>query len=48
MKNQAVSAWEQYKKLMADMDAAAMEKRLTAVIAKDVDTALSGVVRKRK
>jgi hypothetical protein len=25
-----------------------MEKRLTAVIATDVDTALSGVVRKRK
>ncbi len=48
MKNQAVSAWEHYKKLMSDMDAAAMEKRLTAVIAKDVDTALSGVVRKRK
>jgi hypothetical protein len=44
-KSQAVCNWEQYVKLMEGVDGAAIEKRLKQVIAKDVDTGLSQVIR---
>ena len=44
-KSQAVCNWEQYVKLMEGVDAGAIEKRLKQVIAKDVETGLSQVMR---
>jgi hypothetical protein len=44
-KSQAVCNWEQYVKLMEGVDGGAIEKRLKQVIAKDVDTGLSQVIR---
>jgi hypothetical protein len=44
-KSQAVCNWEQYIKLMEGVDGPAIEKRLKQVIAKDVDTGLSQVIR---
>lgn len=43
--SQAAKNWKQYVKLMDGVDAATMEKRLKNLIAKDVDTQLSQVIR---
>lgn len=45
MKPAAVKCWEQYVKMMEGVDAAAFEKRLKTLIAKDVDAALSQVIK---
>jgi hypothetical protein len=47
-KSMPVVAWEIYKRMMADMSAESMDKRFAGLIAKDVDAALGGVVRKRR
>lgn len=43
--SQAAKNWKQYVKLMEGYDAAAMEKRLKQLIAKDVDNGLAQVIR---
>ncbi len=44
-KSDEYRCWKQYERLMEGVDAAAIEKRLKQVIAKDVDTGLSQVIR---
>ncbi|MBS0197464.1 MAG: hypothetical protein JSR77_11970 [Planctomycetes bacterium] len=43
--SQGAKNWKQYVRLMEGYDAAAMEKRLKSLIAKDVDNGLSQVIR---
>lgn len=43
-----VQCWKHYQKLMEGVDGAAIEKRLKALLAKDVDTGLDQVRKRRK